>query len=102
MGSHPATPLGKTTVLKTKNRSGREMHRIAYPLLENRMFRSKYFLENCQRMCTLWEINRETIRIKETRTVPRESIRRILLGIYRTYYREHFKFYPHNHDSRAT
>lgn len=53
-------------------------------------------------MCTLWEINRETVRIKETRTVPRESIRRILLGIYRTYYREHFKFYPHNHDSRAT
>lgn len=102
MGSHPATLLGKTTVLKTKNRSGREMHRIAYPLLENRMFRSKYFLENCQRMCALWEISRETLRIKETCTVPCESISRILLEIYRTYYREHFKFYSHNRDSRAT
>lgn len=102
MGSHPATPLGKTAVLKTKNCSGREMHRIAYPLLKNRMFRSKYFLENYQSMCTLWKINRETLSIKETRTVPREGIRRNLLGTCRTYYTKHLKFYPHNHDSRAT
>lgn len=78
MGSHPATQLGKAAVLKTKNCPGREMHRIAYPLLENRMFRSKYFLENCQRMCTLWKINRETLRIKETRT----NISYVLYGTF--------------------